>query len=168
LALRHVGLKIGLVKAYTYDIMSRGKETGHSNNKPKGISMKTPALATEENLSPYTDIQTFMRLSGKHRSHVGMGTLSQKNGDTKIHFDRRVEMESRSKADGQSENSLEVVPVSESHVADFTERFRSVVVVKATDKELVLRSKEARIWIYLPSSLHYKIIEGILSRCKTT
>ena len=130
--------------------------------------MKTPALATEENLSPYTDIQTFMRLLGKHRSHVGMGTLSQKNGDTKIHFDRRVEMESRSKADGQSESSLEVVPVSESHVADFTERFRSVVVVKATDKELVLRSKEARIWIYLPSSLHYKIIEGILSRCKTT
>ena len=125
-----------------YDIMPQGKGKIEHKQITKGISMKTPA--TEENLFPYTDRQTFMRLSGKHRSHVGMGTLSQKNGDTKIHFDRRVEMESHPKADGQSESSLEVVPVYESHVANFTERFRSVVVVKATDKELVLRSKEAR------------------------
>src|ERR1035437_2816318 len=144
--------------------MPAGKKEKEHQQTTKGMSMKTPA--TEENLFPYTDREALVSLSSGNRSHIGKGTLSEKDGVIKINFVLRVEIRSRPKSDLEGNEKAELTLDHESYISNFSEQFTSVFVVKATEQELRLRSKEARISIFITSqhtSIGFKTIESMLS-----
>ena len=129
--------------------------------------MKTPVVqANGENLFPYTGREALVSLSSGKRSYIGKGTLSEKDGVIKINFVLRVEIRSRPKSGLEGNEKAELTPDRESCIYNFSEQFTSVFVVKATDQELRLRSKEARILLFMPvqnTSIVFKTIESMLN-----
>ena len=132
--------------------------------------MKTKTTAFEDELFPYTDIEAPIRFLNGEKNYVGIGTISlgkNASGILDIRFDESVEIRSSRKPDeltgGQK---LEVMPAPETFARGRTEQLRGFAIVRATDHELRLRSKNAEAVLYLPPSVHCGMIRDILSRCK--
>ncbi|MDR3558653.1 MAG: hypothetical protein P4L61_03910 [Candidatus Pacebacteria bacterium] len=132
--------------------------------------MKTPK--NEEDIYPYTDKQASIQISSNgHGSCIGIGKIfldSEEPDVLCVSFDSKVDIQTCSKKDAQTnQERLEPVPIIETYKKDKTEeRFTPVVVVKATNNELQLRSNKSKIRVYLYPSLTGRFIESILSHCQ--